>query len=112
MGSQGIFRHQLLGNLPRNGLIDAALNVDFGEFIELKFRILAQLLTLRSRAKSARSVSDCELTDTHSPAAIDMAASRGTRNQDIVTRRGRRGDADDQACGRYDAVVGPEDCCA
>jgi hypothetical protein len=33
----------------------------------------SSLNSLRSRARSACSVSDCELTDTYSPAAIDMA---------------------------------------
>jgi len=30
MGGQGVFRHQLLGHLPSQRLIDAALNVDVG----------------------------------------------------------------------------------
>jgi hypothetical protein len=34
--------------------------------------------------------------------------SRDTRDQDIVLRRSRRGNADDQACGRDDAIGGPE----
>jgi len=42
--SQSIFRHQLLGDLPRKRLIHAAFDVDFGKFIELKLSILAQLL--------------------------------------------------------------------
>src|SRR5512136_1076238 len=38
--------------------------------------------SLRSRARSACSVSDCELTDTYSPAAIDKAR----RRDDTVVR--------------------------
>ena len=29
-------------------------------------------------------------------------------NQDFVLRRGRRGNTDDQACGRDDAIIGPK----
>ena len=71
VGGKGIFRHELLGDLPRKVPIDATLDVDIGKLIELKSRI--SLNSLRSRARSACSVSDCELTDTYSPAAIDMA---------------------------------------
>ena len=46
VGGQRIFRHQLLSNLPRERLIEATLDVDFGELIKLTLRILAQLLTL------------------------------------------------------------------
>ena len=44
MGAQGIFRHQLLGNLPPEGPIDAALDVDFGKLVEFEFALLAQFL--------------------------------------------------------------------
>ena len=45
---------------------------------------------MRSRARSARSVSDCELTETYSPVAIDMApatnpATPATRTAFFVT---------------------------
>ena len=43
MSGQGIFRHQLLGNLPRKRLINAAFDVDFGKLIELKLGILDRL---------------------------------------------------------------------
>jgi hypothetical protein len=43
VGGQGIFRHQLLGNLPRKRLIDATFDVDFGKLIEFKLSILTQL---------------------------------------------------------------------
>ena len=46
MGCQGILFHQLLSNLPCKVLIDATLDVDLGKFVELKLRILAQLLAL------------------------------------------------------------------
>jgi hypothetical protein len=35
MSGQGIFRHKLLSNLPRNRLIDTALDVDFGKLCKL-----------------------------------------------------------------------------
>ena len=64
----------------------------------------------RSRARSARSVSACELTDTYSPAAIDMApATRpATPATKIALRRRRRRDAEDQAGRGDDAVVGAQ----
>jgi hypothetical protein len=37
---QSIFRHQLLGNLPRKRLIDAAFDVESRKLIELKLSIL------------------------------------------------------------------------
>ena len=43
MGGQGIFRHQLLSNLFRKGLIDTTLDVDFGKLIKFKLSILTQL---------------------------------------------------------------------
>jgi hypothetical protein len=46
MGGQGIIRGQPPRHLPRKGLIDATLDVDFGKLIELILRILAQLPAL------------------------------------------------------------------
>src|SRR6185437_12174316 len=43
------------------------------------------LNSLRSRGRSARSVSDCELTDTYSPAAIDMAPATNPATPAIST---------------------------
>ncbi len=65
----------------------------------------------RSRARSACSVSDCELTETYSPAAIDIAPATSPAapaSMDLrLARRGGR-DADDQAGGGDDAVIGAE----
>lgn len=71
MNAERVFRHQLLCDLPRKHRINAALDIDFGNLMKLGLRISGQSLV--SRARSACSVSDCELTDTYSPAAIDMA---------------------------------------
>ena len=65
----------------------------------------------RSRARSAFSVSACELTDTYSPAAIDIApatrpATPGDQHGAAGPRRG--GDADHEARRRDDAVVRAE----
>src|SRR6185437_5642317 len=43
------------------------------------------LNSFRSRARSARSESDCELTDTYSPAAIDMAPAINPETPAIKT---------------------------
>src|SRR5215469_9389416 len=71
MSRQGILRHQLLGNLPRKSWFETSLDVDLGSSSFSDSTL--SLSSLRSRARSARSVSDCELTDTYSPVAIDMA---------------------------------------
>ena len=105
MGRQGIFRHKLLGNLPRKPPFDASLDVNFGEFIQLGFRALAQLLARREirllgvglRADGYILASSHRHSARHEP--------RHARNQDIISLRSGRGDADDQACGRDDAVV-------
>ena len=63
----------------------------------------------RSRAMSARSVSDCELTDTYSPAAIDKAPATRPATpaiEDLAARGMRGGHADHQAGNGDDAVVG------
>ena len=49
VGAQGIFRHELLGDLPRKSLFDAALDVDFGEFIEFSRWGLAQFHALAGK---------------------------------------------------------------
>ena len=46
MGAQCVMGHQLLGDLPRQRLIDAALDVDFGKLIELERGVVAQFLAL------------------------------------------------------------------
>ena len=64
-----------------------------------------------SRARSACSVSACELTETYSPAAIDMAPGNqaGNASHRMYERRCRcRRHADDQAGGRDNAVIGAE----
>jgi hypothetical protein len=42
VGSQGIFRRELMGDLPRKRRIDTALCVDPGKFIQFKRGIVAQ----------------------------------------------------------------------
>ena len=54
VGGQGIFRHQLLGNLPRKGLIDTALDVDFGKLIELKLEDSRSTPCVRARDRPVR----------------------------------------------------------
>ena len=44
--AQGIFRHQLLGNLPRKRRFETPLDVNFGEFLLFERDVLAQLLAL------------------------------------------------------------------
>ena len=109
MSCQGIFRHQLLGNLPRKRPINAAFDIEFGKLVELKLSIFAQLLAF------AREISLFGIglrTDGHILAGGHRHGashqSRDPRDQDIVPCRSRRGNADDQASGRDDTIVGPK----
>ena len=107
MGGQGVFRHQLPGNLPCKSQIDAALDVDFGKLFELKLGILAQLYAF-AREIGLFSVglrADGHIfSGGHRHGASHQ--SRDARDQNVVLRRSRGGNADDQACGRDDAIVG------
>ena len=111
MGPQGIFSHQLLGHLPRQRAIDTALDVDRGKLIKLKCRVVAQLLAL---AREIRPFGVGLRAHRHIFAGGHRHGAshqpRDTRDQDSVLRRRRLGNADDQARGRDNAVVGPEHC--
>ena len=61
----------LLRDLPGQSGCDASGDVDLRQFVELRLRLFGQFAPFLAR--SASSVSDCELTETYSPAAIDMA---------------------------------------
>jgi hypothetical protein len=96
VGSQGIFRRELLGNLPRKDLIDTALYVDLGKLIQFKRGIVAQLFAF---AREIRPFCVRLRTDGHILAGGHRHGagnqSRNTRDQDSALRHGRRGDADD-----------------
>ena len=89
-------------------LFDTTLDVDFGQLIEFEFGVLAQLLAL---AREIRPFGVGLRADGHILAGGHRHGaghqSRDTRDQDGVLRRGRRGNANDQTCGRDDAIVGP-----
>jgi hypothetical protein len=89
MGRQGIFRHQLPGNLPRQDLIDTTLDVDFGKLIKLKLGILAQLLAF---AREVRLLGVGLRPDGHILAGGHRHGashqSCDARDQDVVLRRG------------------------
>src|SRR6185436_3608364 len=57
--------------------------VNFGKLLLFEFHILPQLLALAREIRF--SVSDCELTDTYSPAAIDMAPATSPATPAIKT---------------------------
>ena len=70
---QGIFRHQLLGNLPRKVLIDTTLDVDFSKLIKLKLSILTQLLAFPPEIRpgfdvpSLSTLNRCALAEVNPP---------------------------------------------
>ena len=112
-GQPSIFRHELLGDLPRKGPIDTALHVDLGKPSNSNAALSRS--SLRSRARSACSVSDCELTDTYSPAAIDMAPATSPATPAIKTasalrppRRRRRSGWRSRRCHRWRRDCGPQ----
>ena len=106
---RGIFRRQLLRDLPRKRLVDATLDVDFGKFIQLVRRILAQL---RALAREIRLFGVGLRADRHILAGRHRHGPRhqacDTGDQDIVLLRRCRGNADDQARGRDNTVVSAE----
>ena len=72
MCAQCIMRHQLSRDIGSQRYIKSSSNVYGCQFSACRNPGLAAN-SLRSRSRSARSVSDCELTETYSPAAIDIA---------------------------------------
>ena len=77
MSGQGVFCHQLPGNLPRQRLIDPALDVDFGKLIELGLGILVQLVAF-AREIGAFGVAAAEATPTMR-LAVEMMPSLAPR---------------------------------
>jgi hypothetical protein len=113
MGGQGIFRHQLPGNLPRKVLIDTTLDVDLSKLIKLKLSILAQLLAFAHQIRLfgvGLRADGHILASGHRHGASHQ--SRDTRDQDFMLRRGRCGNTNDQACCRDNPIVGAEHRCS
>ena len=52
--AQGIFRHQLLGNLPRKRRFDTALDVDFGKLLQFELRRSRSTPCVRARDPPVR----------------------------------------------------------
>ena len=79
MGARGIFRHQLLGNLTRDSLIHAALDVDFGKLIKLGFGIRAQFLALSREVRVFDSTIGARFIDGKivEPFATEIAITSG-----------------------------------
>src|SRR5688572_33431791 len=71
MGTQRIVRHQLLRNLRGEIRRQPPCDVESRQFPSLERGLCGQLVSLPRHV--GRSVSDCELTDTYSPADIDIA---------------------------------------
>ena len=109
MGAQGISCHQLLSDLSRERLFDTAFDVNFGKLLPFEFDVLVQLLEF---AHEIRLFSVGLRADGHIFASSHRHSashqSRDTGDQDIVLLGSSCGNADDQACGRYDTIVGPE----
>ena len=107
---QRVVRHQLVGDLRRQLRGPGRARRRWRHSRLLGTGGGGELLALAGQIR--RSVSACELTDTYSPAAIDMApatspATPATRISARAAPGGRH--ADDEAGGRHDAVVGAED---
>lgn len=71
MGAERIFRHQLVGDLPRKVRLDATLRVETGQFLTFEFRLSGQLRPL--------------------PSEIGLFGVRLGTDGDIFTRRHRHG---------------------
>jgi hypothetical protein len=113
VGGQGIFRHHLLGNLPSKLLIDTTLDVDLSKLIKFKLSILSQLLAftpeIRMFGVGLRADGHILASGLRHGASHQ---SRDTRDQDFMLRRGRCGNANDQACCRDNPIVGAEHRCS
>ena len=81
---------------------------NLGQFVASRTGVAAS--SSFSRARSACSVSDCELTETYSPAAIDMAPATRPATPVNSNRSGTRSGShtEDQAGRRNDPVIGAE----
>jgi hypothetical protein len=66
--SKRVFRRECLRDLASQQDIESAFDVDISKLLKLCIGLLCKLM--RSFARSAASVSACELTETYSPAAI------------------------------------------
>src|SRR6185312_9423397 len=71
MGAENAVGLELFRHMPRQLLRQSACHVDLGQLPG--FRLRGFRHSRRSRARSACSVSDYELTNTYSPVAMDMA---------------------------------------
>ncbi len=109
VGAERVVRHELLGHLLRELLIQAPAHVDAHELAVLAGVVGLELLALARQigllAVGLRADRDV-LAGRHRHRAGHRARDAG-RQQAAVTRVGRR-DADEQARRRHDAVVGAE----
>ena len=71
VSGQRVARAELLRDAKRQLAIESAIDINLLELAKLRLWRLGELF--RSRARSAFSVSACELTETYSPAAMDIA---------------------------------------
>jgi hypothetical protein len=71
MCAKCIFRHELLGNLSGKAGLDSPRDIDFGKLPLLELRVIREFAPFPREI--GISVSDCELTETYSPAAMDIA---------------------------------------
>ena len=91
VGAERVLRHQLRGDWRASSGSRPRLPRRCRQLVELALGVAR---APPSRARSARSVSDCELTETYSPAAIDMAPATSPAMPAIRMRCWRRGGRD------------------
>ena len=99
MGGERVLGHELIGHLPRELRLHVPILIDMGELLPLLCRRLGERALFARKVRASELA--CELTDTYSPAAIDIApaAQPAIAAVRISPRGRRRRDADDEACG-------------
>jgi len=106
---QRAFGHELSRHGASEVWFQPSLHVNTGELVLLGFRLGRELVsfTIEVGALGVGLRADRDVfAGGHGKGAGDEAGNAG--DQDVVSRRIRRRDADDEAGGRDDAVVGAE----
>ena len=111
MRAKRILGGHLFGDLSRQRRINAAPHIDFGEFVQLKFRVFGQFSALARQVRAfciGLRTHGHELARRHRHRARNQARSASQYN--LRTSRRGGGYAGNQTRGRNNPVVGAKHC--
>ncbi len=109
VGAQRVFRGQLLGDLARQRRVEPALHVDAGQFVQLILGLGGEFGSLAGEVGFLRVLLRADgdvLAGGHGHRAGHQPGHAG--NQYLRAPGAGRGDADDEAGRRHDAVIGAQ----